>query len=103
MIEVDQYKDIRRYYVEEGLSERAIAKLMGVSRNTVRKYKDGAVLPGQRKTAVRQSPVTGPIRETVDRYPRRGPRRSGQAEADSQTHLDQAASRTRFSRCVLYR
>lgn len=68
MIEVDQYKDIRRYYVEEGLSERAIAKLMGVSRNTVRKYKDGAVLPGQRKTAVRESPVTGPIREIVARY-----------------------------------
>ena len=44
---MDQYKDVRRYYVEEGLSERAIAKLMGVSRNTVRKYKDGAVLQGK--------------------------------------------------------
>lgn len=36
-----QYEDIRRYIEKEGLSERAVAKLMGISRNTVRKYRNG--------------------------------------------------------------
>ena len=65
---MDQYKDIRYYYVEEGLSERAIARKLGISRNTVKKYKDGAVVPGQRQAAVRQSPVTGPVRQIVSGY-----------------------------------
>lgn len=65
---MDQYQDIRRYYAEEGLSERAIAKLLGISRNTVSKYKNGEVLPGQRKQATRSSPVTGPVREIVLGY-----------------------------------
>ena len=68
VIKVDQYKDIRYYYVEEGLSERAIARKLGISRNTVKKYKDGAVVPGQRQAAVRQSPVTGPVRQIVSGY-----------------------------------
>jgi len=65
---VDQYQNIRRYYAEEGLSERAIARLLGISRNTVSKYKSGEVLPGQRKQATRSSPVTGPVREIVLGY-----------------------------------
>lgn len=65
---MDQYQDIRRYHAEEGLSERAIAKLLGISRNTVSKYKNGEVIPGQRKRTTRLSPVTGPVREIVSGY-----------------------------------
>lgn len=65
---MDQYQDIRHCHVEEGLSEREIAKRLGISRNTVRKYKDGEVMPGQRKPAKRSSPVTGPIRDIVIGY-----------------------------------
>ena len=68
MIELAQYEDIRRLYKEEGLSERAIAKRLGISRNTVSKYKDGGVIPGQRKPLERESPVTGPVRDIVLGY-----------------------------------
>ncbi|MGB3912024.1 MAG: sigma factor-like helix-turn-helix DNA-binding protein, partial [Thermacetogeniaceae bacterium] len=35
MIRVDQYKDIRYLYAVEGLSQREIARRLGISRNTV--------------------------------------------------------------------
>ena len=50
------------------MSERAIAKHLGISRNTVAKYKDGAIIPGQREPLERKSPVTGPIEEIVLGY-----------------------------------
>lgn len=65
---MDLYKDIRRYHEEEGLSERAIARLLGISRNTVRKYKAGAAMPGERKPTERKSPVTEPVRGIVLGY-----------------------------------
>ncbi|MFA7175366.1 MAG: IS21 family transposase [Kiritimatiellia bacterium] len=56
MIEVDQYQRIRYLHSVEGLSQREIAKRLDLSRNTVAKYAQGAVLPGavprQRKKSV---------------------------------------------------
>ena len=49
VIRVDQYKDIRYLYAVEGLSQREIAKRLGVSRNTVRRYCYGENIPGERK------------------------------------------------------
>lgn len=60
-----QYESIRKLCAEKGLSERSIARLLRVSRNTVAKYRDGEVIPGQRDPLVRASPVTGPIRELI--------------------------------------
>lgn len=48
-IEVDMYEKIRYLYVHEKGSQREIARLLGVSRTTVRKYCDGSVLPNIRK------------------------------------------------------
>lgn len=48
-IEVDMYEKIRYLYVHEKKSQREIARLLGVSRTTVRKYCDGSVLPNIRK------------------------------------------------------
>jgi len=48
-IDTDTYKMIRRLYTVEGLSQRHIAKMLGVSRKTVRKYCQGSLLPGMRK------------------------------------------------------
>lgn len=49
MIEVVQYESIRKLCAEKGLSERSIARLLRVSRNTVAKYRDGEVIPRQRE------------------------------------------------------
>jgi len=63
-----QYEDIRRMCQDEEMSERSIATLLGISRNTVAKYRDGAAIPGQRDPVERESPVTGPIREIIVAY-----------------------------------
>lgn len=68
MIEVDQYQRIRFMFAVEGHSQRAIAKTLGVSRNTVRKYCQGAVLPGERKPTQRAAPVTDAVREIVEKW-----------------------------------
>ena len=43
---MDIYDRIRELNVVEGLSQREVAKLLGISRNTVRKYWAGKTLPG---------------------------------------------------------
>ena len=48
-VDTDTYRMIRRLYTVDGLSQRQIAKQLGVSRKTVRKYCNGSVLPGNRK------------------------------------------------------
>ena len=57
-IEVDMYEKIRYLYTQEKKSQREIARLLGISRTTVRKYCDGSTLPGVRKgTSGRKSYV----------------------------------------------
>lgn len=64
---MDYYKDIRRLYVIEGLSIRAIAKRLGISRNTVKRYCLGEVLPWEKRPrAERQKKViTNEVKEFV--------------------------------------
>ena len=49
VIEVDIYENIRYLHEQEGHSQRAIAKMLGVSRNTVKKYCDGSQVPWERQ------------------------------------------------------
>lgn len=57
-IEVDLYEKIRYLYTQEKKSQREIARLLGISRTTVKKYCDGSTLPGVRKgTSGRKSYV----------------------------------------------
>lgn len=49
VIEVDIYEKIRYLHEQEGYSQRAIAKMVGVSRNTVKKYCDGSQVPWERQ------------------------------------------------------
>jgi transposase len=66
IIDVDLYGQIRHLYVQEGLSQRAIAKRLGISRNTVRKYCKGENVPWQRKEYQRDTTVvTEEIREFI--------------------------------------
>jgi transposase len=64
---VDQYKDIRHLYAVEGLSIRTIAKMLGISRNTVKRYCLGQVLPWEKRPrAERQKKViTNEVKEFV--------------------------------------
>ena len=48
-IEVDVYEKIRYFHEQEGLSQRGIAKQLGISRNTVKKYFDGSHVPWERQ------------------------------------------------------
>lgn len=54
---MDLYKHIRQLYAVEGVSKREIARRLGISRNTVSKYCEGAALPWERKETERNAPV----------------------------------------------
>ncbi len=51
VIEVDTYQKIRYMHEHDGKSQRAIAKELGISRNTVKKYCDGSLVPWERQGA----------------------------------------------------
>lgn len=68
MIGVDEYDRIRYLFAVEGMSRREIARRLGVSRNTVKKYCRGECLPGERKPAQRECKITGPIRDVVSEW-----------------------------------
>ena len=54
MITVNLYAQIRKLFVE-GNSLRNISRLLGISRNTVKKYSEGCAHPLKRKTPLRQA------------------------------------------------
>lgn len=65
VIEVDLYYRIRTLY-NEGESIRSIAKRLGVSRQTVKKYCEGNTHPDVRKTYTRESDViTNEVRDFI--------------------------------------
>ena len=53
---MQDYKEIRQRH-RNGESQRHIAKTMGISRNTVKKYCEGNSVPWERKTPIRESSV----------------------------------------------
>jgi transposase len=57
---VDVYKEIRRLQLEGVTSQRAAAKLLGISRNTVKKYWEGNAVPWDRKEYNREAAVMTP-------------------------------------------
>lgn len=57
---VDVYKEIRRLQLEGITSQRAAAKRLGISRNTVKKYWEGNSVPWDRKEYSRDPAVMTP-------------------------------------------
>ena len=63
---MDQYQDIREMYLKEGMSQRAIARELNISRNTVRRYCLGQNMPWERKPVDRPASVITPdIKEFI--------------------------------------
>lgn len=57
---VDVYKSIRALQLEGVTSQRATAKILGISRNTVKKYWMGDAVPWDRKAYQREASVIMP-------------------------------------------
>jgi len=57
IINVDMYQKIREMSTFQGMSQRAIAKVLSISRNTVKKYCDGDSVPWERKEYNRKADV----------------------------------------------
>lgn len=68
MIDINLYEQIRHLYSVEGMSQRAIARELGISRNTVRRYCHGEHVPWEKTPRSRSSPVTDPIRDIVAKW-----------------------------------
>jgi transposase len=65
MLPMDQVYVVRHKVLVEGLSVRRVARELGISRNTVRRYVDGADA-GIRKEVERPSPVRDRVRARVE-------------------------------------
>lgn len=66
VITMDNYAEIRRRFVVNGESQRRIAREMGISRNTVKKYCEGYTQPGIRAPYHRDANViTKPVEEFI--------------------------------------
>lgn len=57
---VDVYKEIRRLQLEGITSQRSAAALLGISRNTVKKYWEGNAVPWERQAYEREATVLTP-------------------------------------------
>ncbi len=78
MLTVDQYEQIRRKHLIDGMSQRAIARETGRARNTVAKAITQAIPPGYRLTKPRPKPAIDPVKAIIDAWleeDRRKPRK----------------------------
>jgi transposase len=76
VLDVENWAEIRRLHRAEGLPIREIARVMGVSRNTVRAAvaSDGPPRYERRRTGSVVDVVEPPIRELLRAYPASRPR-----------------------------
>jgi len=78
MLTVDDYEQIRRKHLIDGMSQRAIAREMSLARNTVAKAITQAVPSGYQLTKPRPKPAIDPVKAIIDAWleeDRRKPRK----------------------------
>src|SRR5437899_1542206 len=73
---MDQVYVVRHKVLVEKISERRVAKEMGLSRNTVKRYVDGAP-PGEREPVARPKPLTDEVRPRIEALLDASPRWTG--------------------------
>jgi len=74
---MDEVSTIRHRVLVQGVSRRAVAKEMGVSRNTVRRYLSGKVKVGERAPSARPKPVLEGAKARLDALLTEAPRWTG--------------------------
>jgi transposase len=77
MLRMDQVYVVRHKVLVEGHSVRRVAREMGVSRNTVRRYVDGDGKPGVRRHVDRGHPVSDRVRPRLEQLLSEAPRWTG--------------------------
>ena len=92
VITVNDYKEIRRRWLE-GESQRSIARSLGLSRNTVKKYCKGDSVPWERKAYTRDADVlTREVKEFIEECIR--------ADAEEGTPKQKHTARRIYTRLV---
>jgi transposase len=76
-LRMDQVHVVRHKVLVEGVSERKVAKLLGISRNTVRRYVQGEAAPGMRVQPPRTSPVLERVKPRLEALLSESPRWTG--------------------------
>jgi transposase len=76
MLRMDEVATIRHRVLVQGVSRRAVAKEMGVSRNTVRRYLAGAVV-GVRRPTPKAKPVTAAAQARLEALLSEAPKWTG--------------------------
>ena len=66
-IEWELYRKIRRLYLVEKQSQRSIARMLSMSRKTIRKYCNGAILPDTRNQPGREAPLRNTVENDIVR------------------------------------
>src|SRR3954466_5950962 len=77
MLRMDQVNVVRHKVLVEGVSERKVAKALGISRNTVRRYVQGGATPGVRTAPTRSSPVLDRVKPRLEALLGESPRWTG--------------------------
>lgn len=83
---MDQVAVVRHRVLVEGASRREVAKSLGISRNTLRRYLAGAPV-GERRPAGRPASVHDGARERMEALLREAPRWTGGKQRLTATHL----------------
>jgi transposase len=84
---MDQVHVVRHKVLVEGMSERKVAKALGISRNTVRRYVQGGATPGLRAAPPRSSPVLDRVKARLEALLAESPRWTGGKQRLTATQL----------------
>ncbi len=93
-IDVDLYGKIRHMFTKEGMTQRAISRTLGISRNTVKKYCEGDHVPWDRKSyerapSVATDKVRSFIQECLDQDEAEGLKKQSHTARRIYTRLQQ--------------